>query len=138
MMEMSQDSALKSHLYNVTEGQPNIDNFHHFYFYVLLKQCATPPPVKWSHPLHWAALLAHTALHYWHTAHCTISILHTAHTTLLAHCTLYYWHTRHTAHTGPHYWHTLHYGNTPHTALLAHFGRSGRVTRTPIHHRLTP
>ena len=28
---MLQDSALKSHLYNVTEGRPNIDNFHHFY-----------------------------------------------------------------------------------------------------------
>merc|ERR1719402_466284 len=32
--KLLQDSALKSHLYNVTEGRPNIDNFHHFYSYL--------------------------------------------------------------------------------------------------------
>jgi len=35
--KLLQDSALKSHLYNVTEGRPNIDNFHHFYSYLFIE-----------------------------------------------------------------------------------------------------
>jgi len=35
--KLLQDSALKSHLYNVTEGRPNLDNFHHFYSYLFIE-----------------------------------------------------------------------------------------------------
>lgn len=32
-----QDSALKTHLYNVTEGRPLIEHFHHFYSYLFIE-----------------------------------------------------------------------------------------------------
>jgi len=35
--KLLQDSALKSHLYNVNEGRPNLDNFHHFYSYLFIE-----------------------------------------------------------------------------------------------------
>jgi len=35
--KLLQDSALKSHLYNVTEGRPNLENFHHFYSYLFIE-----------------------------------------------------------------------------------------------------
>jgi len=35
--KLLQDSALKSHLYNVTEGRPSIENFHHFYSYLFIE-----------------------------------------------------------------------------------------------------
>jgi len=36
--KLLQDSALKSHLYNVAEGgRPNINNFHHFYSYLFIE-----------------------------------------------------------------------------------------------------
>jgi len=35
--KLLQDTALKSHLYNVTEGRPTIDNFHHFYCYLFIE-----------------------------------------------------------------------------------------------------
>lgn len=35
--KLLQDNALKSHMYNITEGRPNMENFHHLYSYLFIE-----------------------------------------------------------------------------------------------------